>query len=146
MKLLAFILSAVRNGCAYIDLDGCLLEPMRVPPEIHPEMALAYWVANLEPTPIVKRRLALLYVLNALGVRLYLWTNRSDFHMRVTHLALGRHARLFRCAYFMGGCKETLVRFGPCMDDSPKYIGTRFADLLVRNPKRRRDYLQRAQP
>lgn len=131
-QLLHFIRSARRYGHAYIDLDGCLLQRMPMPGGMTPDEALAYWMANLCVTPIVWRRLALLYVLRLLGVRLHVWTNRSPQHGEVTRAALGRHIRLFHSTLLCGGHKLRVVRMGPCMDDQRKYVGHVAGDYLVK--------------
>jgi len=130
-NLLRFILCAWRSGHAYIDMDGCLLEKMPMPSGMPKPDALAYWVANLKPTPIVRQRLWVLYLLKGLGVRLYAWTNRWPAHEAVTRQALGRHARLFSAMYYLAGHKETTPRHGPCMDDDARYVGAVCGDLLV---------------
>ena len=131
MKTLLFILHAVRSGHAYIDMDGCLLRRMPVPAWVPPEEALDWWIANLTPTPIVKRRLALLYLLRFCRVRLYIWTNRGGRHHPVTALALGWHLWLFEDWLYMDGQKHRIPRRGPCMDDQAKYVCER-GDLLVK--------------
>jgi hypothetical protein len=131
MRLLRFIVSAWLHRHAYIDLDGCLLRKMPMPGGMTMDEALVYWVANLRPMPIVRRRLVLCYVLRLLGVRLYVWTNRPLEHEPITLAALGLHAWLFSAMYHLEGHKQELRRFGPCMDDQAKYVGNQFADLLV---------------
>lgn len=132
MKLLKFIASAWLHRHAYIDLDGCLLRKMKMPRMPGgPDAALAYWGANVAPTPIVRKRLVLCYVLKLLGVRLYIWTNRWPQHDAVTRQALGRHMWLFSGTYYMEGKKATIARLGPCMEDQKKFLGTKYADLLV---------------
>jgi len=134
MNVLRFILSAIYLRCAYIDLDGCLLHRMRCPPELklRGEAALEWWTANLCPTPIVIRRLILLYILRLAGVRLYIWTNRSPKHEKVTRQALGRHMWLFSSWFYLSGGKHKFRLWGPCMDDQEKYVkGGRGWSLLV---------------
>lgn len=128
---LRFLLRAICCRAAYIDMDGCLLQRMRVPEAVPSEQRLAYWTENLCVTPVVRRRLALLYVLRLLGVRLHVWTNRSAQHRDVTWAALGAHRRLFSGAYFLSGTKGEMTRTGPCMDDQEKYVGAVPGDLLV---------------
>jgi hypothetical protein len=127
-----FIKSALSTGYAYIDLDGCLLRRMRVPAHVDPKDALSWWTDNLCVTPIVKRRLALVYLLHMCGVELFIWTNRAHTHIDVTHKALGKHMTLFKFSYFLGGRKQLINRLGPCMDDQAKYIGKTYHDLLVK--------------
>lgn len=125
MNVLRFILSAIYMRCAYIDLDGCLLQRFRCPPDIRkygPNVVLEWWTANLKPTPIVIRRLILLYILRACGVDLYIWTNRSPQHERVTRQALGRHMWLFSSWFYLSGGKDKFRLWGPCMDDQEKYL------------------------
>lgn len=133
--MLRFFLSAVRCRCAYIDLDGCLLERLVIPKSVPKEEALEYWKANLCPTRIIRHRLLLLYVLRSCGVRLIVWTNRAPYHDKVTRAALGRHAGLFSGWLYMEGNKHRVFRCGPCMDDDAKFIGKAFADLLVHSSK-----------
>lgn len=133
MNLLCFIFSAWLHKCAYIDMDGCLFKRMRCPLGMGANAALAWWGANLAPTPIIRRRLVLLYMLRLLGVRLYIWTNRWPQHKNLTRQALGRHAWLFDPQWlFFEGAKQDFYRCGPCMDDQKKYVGTKYADLLVK--------------
>lgn len=133
--MLRFFLSAVRTRRAYIDLDGCLLERLIIPKNVPKENALEWWKANLCPTRIIRRRLFLLYVLRSCGVRLIVWTNRAPYHDSVTRAALGRHAHLFAEWLYMEGNKHATTRVGPCMDDDARFIGNRFADLLVHSSK-----------
>lgn len=129
MRLLLFVVTAVYRRNAYIDLDGCLLHKFSVPFNVK-KNRLQWWMDNLSPTPIVKRRLWMLYLLKLFGVKLHIWTNRSLCHAKVTQTALGKHMRLFSGVYFMGGKKDELPRFGPCIDDEPKYV-IRFGDVCV---------------
>lgn len=71
-------------------------------------------------------------MLRVLGVRLYVWTNRPPQHEPITRQALGRHAWLFTGMHHLDGKKHLLCRAGPCMDDQAKYVGTQYADLLVK--------------
>lgn len=122
-----FICNAWACGEAYIDLDGCLLKRFRCPPhlKLYGSQALVWWMENLKPTPIIYRRLALLYVLRALGVRLVIWTNRqcNVHHLNVTHKALGQHMWLFSEMQFRGGLKIQDILTGPVMDDQKAYLG-----------------------
>lgn len=129
-KLGIFLLVAIQDRCAYIDMDGCLLHRMPVPAGEFD--ALTYWKENLCVTRIVWHRLLVLYLLKLWRVKLYIWTNRSEQHRAVTHQALGRHLRLFTGEIYAGGNKHELERCGPCMDDQAKYIGQNIGDLLVR--------------
>lgn len=131
MNIMKFLFFAWLHRHAYIDLDGCLLQRMVMPGGMTMEQALVYWAANLGPTPIVRRRLVLCYMLRLLGVRLYVWTNRWPQHEGITRQALGRHAWLFSGMYFMQGKKSACVRNGPCMDDDKRWVGSRPGDLLV---------------
>ena len=133
IRTLCFIFSAWFHGHAYIDLDGCLLHRMPVPNCIPRYDRLRWWIDNLRPTPIVKSRLALLYMLRALGVRLFVWTNRRPTHDVVTRIALGRHVTLFDEFYYCDGLKKEGILYGPVMDDQPEYIpcGSR-GSLLVK--------------
>lgn len=119
-----FILSAVAFGQAYIDLDGCLLKRMRCPPELGLRGfdALLWWAHNLKPMPIIRSRLALLYVLRFLGVKLYVWTNRWPAHDTVTREALGVRVWLFKQFQYHDGQKILTRPFGPVMDDQEKYL------------------------
>lgn len=129
-SLPGFIARALKSRCAYIDMDGCLLRPMKVPDRILPAKRLDYWTRNLCATPVVKRRLPLLYLLRAMGVRLY-WTNRAPQHKALTFAALGVHARLFSATtFFMAGAKDKVKRVGPCIDDDARYVFQ--GDLWVR--------------
>lgn len=122
IAVLRFLLSAHVAGVAYIDVDGCILEKFPVPSRVSKHIALEWWKANLRPTPIVWQRIALLYVLRALGVRLILWTNRAPKHRAVTWRALGRHWDLFSEMRFYDGEKEYALPSGPVMDDQEKYV------------------------
>lgn len=126
IQTLRFIRDAVLCGCAYIDLDGCLLKRFRCPKELKLSgaRALIWWMENLAPTPIVYRRLALLYVLRLLGVRVIMWTNRTQclHHLNVTHKALRRHMWLFAEMRFRDGQKIMDRVDGPVMDDQPAYL------------------------
>lgn len=133
MQLLMFVLSALRHQCAFIDLDGCLLHRMRVPDCIPRFDRLNWWTANLRPTPIVKRRLALLYFLRLLGVELFVWTNRGPEHDMVTRRALGRHVDLFEELLYGNGRKTEIIVWGPVMEDSIENIAWgRGHSLLVK--------------
>ena len=145
-SLLDFVLEARRCGNAYVDMDGCLLHKMPIPPHIAPECALDYWMANLSPTRVVWTRLAFLYLLKAVGVKLHLWTNRSPQHEAVTRVSLGRHYAMFSTHHYGAGQKRDVVRQGPCMDDEERNIGADFCDLLVRPTRCRRDLLSLWQP
>lgn len=130
--MIRFILAAMHYRCAYIDLDGCLLKRMRCPPELRLSgiPALLWWRDNLTVRPIIYRRLILLYLLRALGVRLYVWTNRDrKMHDGVTRASLGKHVRLFEDFQYYDGTKIMPVRwssdgrlYGPVMDDQIKYL------------------------
>lgn len=132
MRVIKFILTAWWLKYAYIDLDGCLLKRFRItrrPSEMeirhfgsYINWALDEWTRTLRPTPIVIRRLVLLYILKALGVRLFVWTNRPPQHERITHLALGKHVWLFDAFYHCAGAKDEMVLYGPVMDDQEKYL------------------------
>jgi hypothetical protein len=124
LRILKFMASAVYYRCAYIDLDGCLLKRMRCPAELNLRgvYALLWWDKNLKPTPIIKSRLALLYVLRLLGIELHVWTNRAPYHETVTKQALGRHVWLFQHMHFLHGIKIETKVFGPIMDDQPAYL------------------------
>lgn len=140
MRLLRFILSAIFSRHAYIDMDGCLLQKMRMPQFRNALDALDYWMVNLDVTPIVRRRLLLLYLLKLFGVRLHIWTNRSLEHQWVTRCALRRHIWLFDEHYYLAGKKHLLARKGPCMDDQAKYIVEAYGDLLVSCVRERGSY------
>lgn len=122
IRTLRFILSACYHCCAFIDLDGCLLERMPVPQCIPRFDRLNWWTANLRPTPIVKRRLFLLYVLRVFGVELYVWTNRGPEHDIVTRRALGRHVDIFEKFIYGNGRKTDIIVWGPVMDDQEEYL------------------------
>lgn len=134
IKTLQFIVSAVWHRHAYIDLDGCLLERFRCPRNLglKGEEFLQWWVDNLEPTPVVRSRLILCYVLHYLGVRLHVWTNRWPHHASVTLAALGKHASLFVEYQYHAGRKQISRPLGPVMDDQAIYLrnGKRYS-LLV---------------
>jgi len=118
-----FAIDALRKGHAYIDVDGCILQAFSVPLSVPKSDRLSWWMFNLSPTPVIKRRLPLLYLLHALGCKLHLWTNRSERHRDLTFKALGKHGKLFvnSTNFFMGGSKINAMRRGPCMDDDPRY-------------------------
>lgn len=122
MRTLRFIAAAFTAGVAYIDCDGCILKKMPVPSTVPMPYRLIWWKHNLAPTPVVKRRLPLLYFLRFFGVALVLWTNRSHHHRRITAEALGKHARLFESMRFRDGCKITDTLDGPVMDDDASYL------------------------
>lgn len=137
MNYLRFMFSACWHGYAYIDLDGCLLHRMRCPDRDWKGERirdhLKWWTENLCVTPIVTRRLVLLYILRLLGVKLAIWTNRQSYHQAVTEQALGRHMWLFSFAFYCSGQKHKSKPLGgPVMDDQEKYLdcGTGF-NLLV---------------
>lgn len=142
MSLLRFLIMAHQTKNAYIDMDGCLLHRMPIPAHVPPEQALEYWMANLCATRVIKRRLVLLYVLRAMGVRLHVWTNRSPQHEAVTRQSFGRHYyRLFATTHYGAGQKRHYPRCGPCMDDEAKNVGAYPGDLLVKAPPHGRDLL-----
>lgn len=122
MQVIRFILAAFSARVAYIDCDGCILEKFEVPGNISPPFRLLWWNLNLAPTPVIRRRLFLLYALRLLGVRLVLWTNRGVQHWPVTHAALGKHVELFSSLRFRGGAKIVDRLDGPVMDDDPVYF------------------------
>lgn len=132
INVLRFIFNAYRAGVAYIDVDGCILKKFPVPTHVFSHAALSWWKENLQPTEIVRSRIALLYVLRALGVRLVLWTNRANEHRPVTYRALGRHRDLFSELRFYNGAKDRSQPVGPVMDDDAKYVALgRGYSLLV---------------
>jgi hypothetical protein len=134
MKTLKFIASALKYGRAYIDVDGTILKKYPVPDYVDADRKLKWWSDNLAPTPVIKRRLPLLYFLRALGVKLYAWTNRSPQHEGVTRKALGRHQGLFYRYQMYDGRKSASYTQGPIMDDQEKYITRRtMGDLLVKS-------------
>jgi hypothetical protein len=122
MQLFKFIAAAMRAGVAYIDCDGCVLKKFPVPESVSRPYKLLWWKYNLEPTPVVWRRLSLLYFLYFIGVRLVLWTNRDWSHRAVTVLALGKHIRVFSVLRFRGGTKILDRLDGPVMDDDVAYL------------------------
>jgi len=123
MQLLKFISAAVTAGVAYIDCDGCVLKKFPVPKQLQGgPYALLWWKRNLEPTPVVKRRLPLLYFLHFMGVKLVLWTNREWGHSEITLKALGKHIRVFSLLRFRGGIKILDRLDGPVMDDDSAYL------------------------
>lgn len=125
-----FIFAAVKAGRVYIDIDGTLLKRFPVPDEVYSK--LEWWKANLQPTPVIKRRLPLLYLLYILGVKLIVWTNRGPAHEGVTRKALGRHTNIFSIFQMYDGQKDKSFPGGPIMDDDPRYIRNfRPGDLLV---------------
>lgn len=125
-----FIFAAVKAGRVYIDIDGTLLKKYPVPEYVDAGRKLKWWIENLAPTPVIKRRLPLLYLLYILGVKLIVWTNRGPSHEGVTRKALGFHANLFSRFEFHDGLKDATDPQGPVMDDQRKYI-CGYADLLV---------------
>lgn len=130
---LKFIRAAVRSGLAFVDVDGTLVKRFQIPadgPVITGLTPLEYWKEFLPPMPLIKRRLPLLYLLRALGVRLYVWTNRGEANKPQTLESLGIHARLFSDFLFFDGLKFTEWHTGPIMDDDVKYAN-RPGDLLV---------------
>lgn len=128
---LCFITRAVQCRSAYIDMDGCLLRAISIPAHIPPQDRLIWWLANIRTTTIVRRRLPLLYVLRAMGVRLYVWTNRPECLKAMTWSALGVHRWLFSGSYFMAGQKRYVPRAGPCIDDEARHVDFARGDLLV---------------
>lgn len=146
MRLLKFIVAARRHGHAYIDIDGCVLHKMPIPAHVPPEQALDYWMENLCETKVILHRLAFLYLLKAIGVKLHLWTNRSPQHEPVTRNSFGRHYRLFASHHYGAGQKKHLARLGPCIDDEQRNIGTVFDDLLVKPSRCRRDLMSLWRP
>jgi hypothetical protein len=128
---LKFIFDAVKYGRAYIDVDGTILKKFPVPDYVDADRKLKWWKDNLAPTAVIRRRLPLLYLLRALGVKLIIWTNRSPQHEYVTRKALGRHANLFSLFQMYDGQKDINHPMGPVMDDQEKYINKTFNGLLV---------------
>lgn len=129
---LAFLVSAVRCRAAFIDVDGCLVRKFH-PPANTPD-ALQWWIDNLQVTPVIRRRLPLLYLCKLLGVKLVLWTNRHPKHETVTTRALGVHAWLFDDMVFYGGTKSNATCLGPVMDDEERHvIGRMRGSMLVRS-------------
>lgn len=122
MNTLRFIAAAFTAGVAYIDCDGCILKKMPVPDTVPMPYRLIWWKHNLQPTPVIKRRLPLLYFLRFFGVRLVLWTNRERSHRMLTMRALGKHIKLFSMLQFLGGTKVLDRLDGPVMDDDPAYF------------------------
>lgn len=141
MRLIRFLIAAITYGNVYVDMDGCLLHRMPIPPHVPPSEALDYWMANLCQTRLIKRRLALLYVLRAMGVKLHVWTNRSPQHEAVTRDSFGKHYRLFSSHHYGAGKKRQYPRCGPCIDDEEKNVGAYPGDLLVKAPPHGRDLL-----
>lgn len=120
-RVLRFAIASLRDGMAYIDCDGCILKRFPVPEAV--EDKLAWWIANLAPTPRITSRLVFLWALRRLGVTLVLWTDRSPQHEPVTVAALGPYAKLFQWMEFHGGVKKLNRRpQGPVMDDKPEYV------------------------
>lgn len=146
MRAIQFVLSARKHGHAYIDMDGCLLHKMPIPAHVPPEQALDYWMANLCKTDVVLHRLALVYLLKALGVQVHLWTNRSPEHESVTRASLGRHYALFSSYHYGAGSKRQVTRLGPCMDDEERNIGTVFKDWRCAPTRCKRDLMSVWQP
>lgn len=128
---LCFIARAVQCRSAYIDMDGCLLRAISIPAHIPPRDGLTWWLANIRATTIVRRRLLLLYVLRAVGVRLYVWTNRPECLKAMTWSALGVHRRLFSGSHFMAGQKWRVPRSGSWIDDEARHVDSARGDLLV---------------
>lgn len=121
--MIKFISAAFTANVAYIDCDGCILKKFPVPERIQGgALKLLWWHLNLDATPVIKRRLPLLYFLHLFGIRLVLWTNRSPEHRRVTLESLGRHARLFKGIRFRAGMKILDRLDGPVMDDDESYF------------------------
>lgn len=133
IALLKFLFSAYRAGVAYIDCDGCILKKFPVPSYVPKDQALEWWKTCLKPTAILRHRIALLYVLRFLGVRLILWTNRRPTHRPITYLALRAHWSLFDHdeMHFCDGQKGSLFLEGPVMDDDPKYAALGFGHNLL---------------
>lgn len=133
-KLIKFIRAAFDAGVVYVDCDGTLLKKFPVPEHICSPFKLLWWSTNLDVTPVIKRRLPLLYLLRLFGVRLVLWTNRGMQHWPVTHKALGRHAMLFDMVRFRGGTKVLDSLDGPIIEDDERYLAcTQHPSLLVRS-------------
>lgn len=134
--LLKFICAAFDAGVVYVDCDGTLLKKFPVPEHIHKHnaaLALLWWSFNLEATPVIKRRLPLLYFLRLFGVRLVLWTNRGPQHRSITLKALGVHLFLFGATRFRNGCKVLDRLDGPVIEDDERYlVCTRLPSLLVK--------------
>lgn len=127
-----FICAAIKARRAYIDVDGTLVEGFKFPadgPTITRLTPLEYWRYFLPALPLVKKRLPLLYLLRALGVKLILWTNRGDGERLVTLESLGGYVGLFTDLQFHNGTKRAPLD-GPTMDDQIKYA-CRPGDLLV---------------
>lgn len=130
VNLFRFIFDAFLYGVAYIDCDGTILRKMPVPDEVQDK--LSWWRVNLAPTPIIKKRLLLLYLLCLLDVDLILWTNRDPEHERVTRMALGKHARVFMEMRFYSGRKRVESSpSGPVMDDDEVNLIGKGYNLLV---------------
>ena len=136
IKFLKFICAAFDTGVVYVDCDGTLLKKFPVPEHISKhgaDLALLWWSFNLVPTPVIKRRLPLLYFLRLFGVRLVLWTNRGPQHRRVTLEALGSHVHLFDTTRFRGGGKVLDRLDGPLIEDDERYlVCTHLPSLLVK--------------
>lgn len=134
-RTLRFILSALWYGCAFIDLDGCILRRFHCPRDLGLKGIewLLWWRENLPVRPLIKRRLPLLYLLKFLGVRLYVWTNRDMLmHYGLTIESLGKHTRLFTNYNFYDGQKIMSRVPGPVMDDQPAYLACgKGSSLLV---------------
>lgn len=123
--MIRFIFDALYYGCAYIDLDGCILRRMRCPMDTGMKGIdfLLWWRENLTVRPLIKRRLPLLYLLRICGVKLIVWTNRDfGLHASVTFKSLGKHRHLFQGFQFHDGTKIQTRVPGPVMDDQKNYL------------------------
>lgn len=133
-RLFRFVTAAFTAGVAYIDCDGCILKKFPVPEHICMPFRLLWWSTNLDVTPVITRRLPLLYFLRLFGVRLVLWTNRGAQHHTVTLRALGSHARLFDGLRFRNGTKIQDFLDGPIMEDDERYlVCSKYPGLLVKS-------------
>lgn len=133
IKFIRFIKAAFDTGVVYVDCDGVLLKKFPVPEHVAGGLKLLWWSLNLEETPIIKRRLPLLYLLRLFGVRLILWTNRGIQHHKITISALGRHILLFDMLRFRNGLKIEDRLPGPVIEDDERYfVCTRLPSLLVK--------------
>lgn len=132
--MIRFIFAAVKTRVAYIDCDGCILKKFPVPEHICMPFRLMWWRLNLAPTPVIRTRLIVLYVLRLLGVRLVLWTNRGLQHCFITVDALGKHAQLFDEMRFRDGNKILDKLDGPIMEDDARYLAcSEHPGLLVKS-------------
>jgi hypothetical protein len=132
-NVLQFIRAARKAGVAYIDVDGTLLKKFEVPDSVPAEERLLWWLANKHRAKRVWSRIALLWVLRLLRVRLIMWTNRSGGLRLVTYSSLGRYTwSLFEGFQFHGGHKRYSYPLGPVLDDEPEYVALgRPGSLLV---------------